>query len=546
MTVMITSVIANVTPMEEGKVVKARRALVSAFDTTGLAEFVEGLQNLGIEVVGTSANAKYLRESGLSIRTVEQMIGSEAMVGVGAVKTMHPELGQALMWTPVGGDGDNGAYAGGGIGTQSGAGAGDIHGFDIVVVNLEPFERVSSKRGVRETSVIDAIDIDGPSILRSAAKNFANVLVVADPEVYPLVLEELDRTGGDPSWEVRKLLASRAFDATAHYELAVANWFSEVEDFPTYMLRDYVKMIDLPYGENPHQRAAYYVEVGARRHLLSMVDQVQGEEVSFNNLGDLNTARQVTSSFTIPTCTIIKHGAPAGVAVSGDISGAFKRAFACDSESMLGGVIAVNRQVDATTAREIVTNMFEVVFAPDYTEEALKIFAAERPHLRVLIDRERRKKSPGERDMRRVIGGLLVQDVDNEHEEREFMDVATLAQPDERQWGNMLFAWRVARWVPSNAIVLARDLETVGIGGGTPSRHDSIEFALGKAGDRAKGAVLASDAFLGYDDTVQLAIEAGIAGIIQPGGSRRDDEIVAMCNDAGIPMVFTHRRHFRH
>ena len=513
---------------------KARRALISAYDTNGLVEFARQLTDLGVELVAADGTEQFLRDAGIAVKSVEEHIGAKALAGAGRVQTMHPKLNEALLW----GRSDSGDL--------DEIDEADDLGFDILIMNLKPFERVSSRRDSREGDIVEAIDIDGPAIMRAAAKNFENVLVVADPEAYPIVIEELRESGMDPSYEIRKLLASRSFDSTAHYELAVANWFNEIEDFPTYLLRDYVKMMDLPYGENPHQRGAYYVEVGARRHLLSMVEQAQGDELTFNNLNDLNAARGLCGDFTIPACVIVKHAAPVGCAVSGDIAGAFERALSCDEGSAYGGVICVNRPVDTDTARAISERPFDVVLAPSYSDEAIALFAERLPDMRVLVDGERRKKSPGERDMRRVVGGLLVQDTDLEHEDRDFMDVLTKAQPTEKQWGDLLFAWRVSKWVRSNAIVLGSELTAVGIGGCNPSRRDGIEFALGKAGAKAKGAMMASDAFLGYDDTVQRAIEAGVAGIIQPGGSLRDDEIVELCNAAGIPMVFTHRRHFRH
>ncbi|MCB0877717.1 MAG: bifunctional phosphoribosylaminoimidazolecarboxamide formyltransferase/IMP cyclohydrolase [Thermoleophilia bacterium] len=504
---------------------QVRRALVSVHDTDGLVEFVRALQAMDVDVVAADDTVGFLRDAGLEVQSVEQLLGAKALVGSGPAQTMHPQLSAALQWR--GADGDD-------------------TGFDLVVVNLAPFERTAGRRDLREEEVLDAIDIEGPGILRAAARNFERVLVVADPEVYPLVLEELEATDGDPGYEARRLLASRAFDATAHYELAVANWFSDAEDFPTYLLRDYVKMADLEYGENPHQRAAYYVEVGARRHLLSMVEQLGGDDLSFNNLADLNVARQVASDFSIPSCVIVKHGSPVGVAAARGGADAFELAFKADEASSYGGVLALNRTVDADAARTIAEHRFDVLFAPGYDDDARAILAERAPDLRVLLDQERRTKSPGEKDLRRVIGGLLVQDHDLELEEREFMDVVTSATPSEQQWGDLVFAYRVSRWVRSNAIVLGKDLVTVGIAGTHASRHDGLANALAKAGDRAKGAMLASDAFLGYDDAVELAINAGIAGIIQPGGSDRDDDIVKLCDDAGIPMVFTHRRHFRH
>jgi len=509
----------------EGESMKVRRALVSVHDTTGLMEFVRELQGMGIEVVAADGTIDHLTEAGIAARSVEELIGAPALVGGTSASTMHPQLSAALQWR--------------------GEGASDEDAFDLVVVNLKPFERTSMRRDLREEDVLGAIDIEGPAILRAAARNFERVIVVADPEVDPLVIEELTATDGDPGYEARRLLASRAFDATAHYELAVANWFSDAEDFPTYLLRDYVKMADLDHGENPHQRAAYYVEVGARRHLLSMVEQLGGEDLSFNNLNDLNVARQVASDFAIPSCVIVKHGSPVGVAAAAGGSDAFQAAFAADEASSYGGVLALNRPIDAAAAKTIALHKFDVLFAPGYDDAAQAIFAEHSPDMRVLWDRERRTKSPGEKDMRRVIGGMLVQDQDLEHEEREFMDIVTDVQPTEAQWGDLLFAWRVSRWVRSNGIVLAHNLVSVGIAGTHASRHDGVEQALAKAGARAKGAMLASDAFLGYDDAVELAIEAGVAGIIQPGGADRDDDIIALADKAGIPMVFTQRRHFR-
>lgn len=512
---------------------KARRALISVHDKGGLAEFVRELQRLDIEVVAADGTEQYLRDEGLDVKGVEQHIGARALAGGGAVKTLHPGLSQAILW---------GREANG---LDSIEEADDL-GFDIVVMNLDPFEHIADRRGAREHDIVDAIDIDGPAIMRAAAKNYERVLIVADPEVYPIVVEELQRSNLDPSYELRKLLASRAFDCTAHYELAIANWFSEVEDFPTYLLRDYVKMADLPHGENPHQRAAYYVEVGARRHLLSMVEQLQGDDLTFNNLADVNVARHVTNDFAVPACAIVKHATPAGIAIFSSIPGAFERAYACAPGSVYGGVIAVNRTVDARLAQAIAAHHFDVLFASDCTDDARAVLSEMQPDMRILVDRERRIRNPGERDLRRVTGGLMVQDTDNEHEDREYMDVVTRVTPTEQQWGDLLFTWRVSKWVRSNAIVLGTGLATVGVGGGTASRQEAIDYALSRAGDRARGAMMASDAFLGYDDAVQTAIEAGIAGIIQPGGSRRDDEIAALCDEAEIPMVFTHRRHFRH
>lgn len=524
---------------------KVRRALLSVHDKTGLADFARALRNLGIELVAVDGTEQYLRDEGVDVVGIEQAIGAKALAGAGAVQTLNPQLQQAIVWGQGSGlTVDSALNAVGGSANGGSNGAHDGH-FDMIVMNLNPFERVANRHRNREDEVVSAIDIDGPAILRAAAKNYERVVVVADPEMYSIILEELEQTECDPSYDVRKLLASRAFDSTAHYELAIANWFNEVEDFPTYLLRDYVKMFDLPYGENPHQRAAYYVEVGARRHLLSRVEQLHGDDLTFNNLNDLHCARGLVADFTIPCCTIVKHAAPLGCAVSSDAATAFERAISADELSTYGGVIALNRPVDAATAKRITERYYEVVYAPGYSDEAIEILK-QREELKVLLDQERRKKSPGERDMRRVVGGLLVQDTDSDLEERDFMDIMTTAQPSEAQWGDLLFAWRVAKWVPSSAIVLAKDLTVVGIGGGSPNRNECLETALRKAGDNARGAMLASDSFFAYEDAPQLAIEAGIIGAIQPGGSRRDDDVISLFDQASLPMVFTHRRHFRH
>ena len=310
----------------------------------------------------------------------------------------------------------------------------------------------------------------------------------------------------------------------------------------------YEKVVDLPYGENPHQRAAYYTQVGARMHVLSMVRQLQGKELSFNNVLDLNAGRLLTDEFEVPACAIIKHNNPCGCAVGRSATDAYERAFACDPQSAFGGVVCVNRTVDGPYAERLAEQFAEIIFAPRFTEEALEIFAA-KPDMRVLEDNERRRANVGERDVKRVMGGLLVQDRDLDLEDRTEMEVVTERKPSEREWGEMLFAWKVAKHVRSNAIVVARDLASVGIGAGQMSRVDSVRIAIEKAhavGADLQGSALASDAFFPFPDGPLTAVGAGVTSIIQPGGSRRDHEVVEVADEAGISMVFTHRRHFRH
>ena len=422
----------------------------------------------------------------------------------------------------------------------------EIRPFDLVCVNLYPFTDVAGRYGVREEDAVEMIDIGGPSMLRGAAKNFAHCAPVCRPARYPSVLEEL-RERGALSLATRRALAAEAFATTAAYESAIARWFGDVEAFPETLVTAFTKVADLRYGENPHQRGAYYAEQGARVHLLSRVEQLHGKELSLINLLDLSAARMLLREFALPACVIFKHGNPCGVAVAGTIEEAYDRALASDPVSAFGMVCALNRPVPAGLGEALAERFIDVLFAPDYDEQAL-VALQRKEAIRILRDRERRGFPRGERDFKRVIGGLLVQDRDWDIDDREGMDVAC-GDPDEQCWGDLIFAWRVCKHVGSNAIVLAKDLATIGIGGGQTSRVDAVRLALEKAGEHGHdvdGAVLASDAFFPFPDGPQAALDAGVTAIIQPGGSKRDDEVVAAAGAAGATMVFTGRRHFRH
>jgi phosphoribosylaminoimidazolecarboxamide formyltransferase/IMP cyclohydrolase len=364
---------------------------------------------------------------------------------------------------------------------------------------------------------------------------------------YGPVLEEL-RLDGALSMETRRELAAEAFAHTAAYEASIAGWFADRETFPPRLILSLAKDRDLPYGENPHQRAAYYSEVGVRRHLLSRVEQLSGKELSFNNLADLDAARAVLREFELPACVIVKHANPCGVGVAAELEDAYVKAYSADPVSAYGGVIAVNRRVDPPLAQRLTEQFLEVLIAPEYTADAVEILR-QKPAARVLEDRERRRTPPGERSYRRVQGGLLAQDADTELDDRERMEVVAGQAPDEPAWGDLLFAWRVCKHVLSNAIVLAADLGTIGIGAGQMSRLDAVRLALEKAaehGHSLEGAALASDAFFPFADGPRLALDAGVRTIVQPGGSKRDEDVIAAVNDAGATMVFTRRRHFRH
>jgi phosphoribosylaminoimidazolecarboxamide formyltransferase / IMP cyclohydrolase len=509
------------------------RALISVYDKTGVDELAGGLAELGWELVASGGTAAFLEEHGHKVTRVESLTGFAELLGHRVV-TLHPAVhGGILARRDVPDD-------------LADLAAHQIEPFDLVVVNLYPFVEVAAKQGVREEEAVEMIDIGGPTLLRGAAKNFAHVAPVARPERYGDVLAEL-REGGELSLDTRRSLAAEAFVVTAAYESAIAAWFADRESFPEGLIPTFWKERDLAYGENPHQRAAYYAEAGARRHLLSRVEQLNGRELSYNNLNDLSAARQLIEEFTLPACVIVKHANPCGVAVAGAIEDAYERALGSDPVSAYGGVIVVNRPVSPELGRRVAEHFFEVLFAPGYEDDALAALRGKEA-LRILDSTERRTALGGERDYRRVVGGLLAQDRDSDVEDREGM-IVICGDPSEDEWGDLLFAWRVCKHVTSNAIAIAKDLRTIGIGAGQMSRVDAVRMAVEKAqelGHDLEGATLASDAFFPFPDGPRLALEAGVTAIIQPGGSKRDSDVVAAVESAGATMVFTGRRHFRH
>jgi phosphoribosylaminoimidazolecarboxamide formyltransferase / IMP cyclohydrolase len=452
----------------------------------------------------------------------------------GRVKTLHPKLYAGLLAVR-----DDQAHV-------DAAAAHDVEPVDLVCVNLYPFERTAATRGVTDGEVIENIDIGGPTMIRAAAKNFAFAAPVTSPASYDAVLEELRSSDRRLSLQTRESLASEAFAYTARYDTAITRWFQEKnEDFPPLLVRAFERQLELPYGENPHQRAAYYTQVGARAHVLSQVAQLGGKALSFNNLLDLDSARQLLSEFVVPACVIVKHNNPCGVAVGTTTLEAYQRAFACDPTSAFGGVIVLNRRVDRLAAAAIVDQFAEIVLARGFDDDALEILET-KPNMRILDDRERRLDVVHEPAFRQVIGGVLMQDRDASNEEREEMQVVSERRPSEDEWSQMLFAWRVCKHVKSNAIVLVRDGATIGIGAGQMSRVDSVRIALEKSQMPVPGAVLASDAYFPFPDGPEIALESGVTAIIQPGGSMRDPLVVEAVDRAGAAMVFTNRRHFRH
>jgi phosphoribosylaminoimidazolecarboxamide formyltransferase / IMP cyclohydrolase len=510
------------------------RALISVFNKAGLESFARGLADLDWDIVASGGTADFLeREVGLDVERVEDLTGLAEMLG-GRVKTLHPRIHAAILARR---DRDDDVAT---LAEQ------EIEPFDLVCVNLYPFAEVAGRYGVRDEDAVEMIDVGGPSMLRGAAKNFVHCAPVCRPEQYDALLEELRDSGG-LSLQTRRALAADAFATTAAYEAAISRWFADVEAFPETLVTAYTKVAELRYGENPHQRGAYYAEEGARVHLLSRVEQLHGKELSLINLLDLSAARLMLREFALPACVIVKHANPCGVAVAGTIEEAYKGALASDPVSAFGMVCALNRPVSAGLGEALAERFIDVLFAPEYDEAALEALQ-QKQAIRILRDKERRGFPRGERDFKRVLGGVLVQDRDWDIEDREGMEVAC-GDPSEELWGDLLFAWRVCKHVGSNAIVIAKSLATIGIGGGQTSRVDAVKLALDKArehGHEVNGAVLASDAFFPFPDGPMAALDAGVTAIIQPGGSKRDDEVTAAVQKAGATMILTGRRHFRH
>jgi len=509
------------------------RALISVYDKSGVADFARGLAALGFDLVSSGGTADFLAAEGVEVTRVEEVTSAPELLG-GRVKTLHPRIHAGILARrDLQEDIDTLAEH-------------EIEPFDLVCVNLYPFTSVASRLGVSEAEAIELIDVGGPSMLRAAAKNFAHVAAVCRPEQYEPVLSEL-RERGELSVDLRRSLANDAFATTASYDAAIARWFGETEAFPTEFTPSFEKVADLPYGENPHQRAAYYRELGARRHLLSNVELVSGRDLSYNNLADLDAASRLARQFTSPTAVIVKHANPCGVASADTIEEAYERALAADPVSAFGSVIVLNRAVSAPLGARIAELFVEVLLAPAYDDGALGALR-KKEALRLLRDHERRAESPRELDYKRVLGGLLVQERDVDVAQLEPLRVAAGSVSDDGL-RDLLFAWEVCRFVSSNAIVLAKERQTVGIGAGQMSRVDAVRIAVEKArelGHETTGAVLASDAFFPFADGPQLALDAGVTAIIQPGGSKRDAEVIEAVEKAGAAMVFTGRRHFRH
>ena len=526
--------------------VPVRRALISLSDKTGLEELAAGLTRHGVEIVSTGGTAAKLRENGADVRDVSDLTGFPEMMD-GRVKTLHPKVHGGLL-----GVRDNPDHAA----------AMEQHGIaaiDLVVANLYPF-LTTVMRGADRDTIIENIDIGGPSMVRSAAKNHAHVAIVTDPADYEALLSELDANGGSTTLRLRKKLAAKAFALTAAYDSTISQWFAfadQQERWPeTWVFASKLKM-PLRYGENPHQQAALYVPVGPTARGIAQAEQIQGKELSYNNLNDGNAALELVSEFrdAPPTVVIVKHANPCGVATRDDLLEAWKEALACDSVSAFGGIVAVNQPLDGATAEAIAAIFTEVVVAPEADEDALAIFAKKK-NLRLLLTGDLPDPARAGQTLAIIAGGLLVQDRDNGMVTAEQLKCVTRRQPTEQEVRDCLFAWTVAKHVKSNAIVYAKDGVTAGVGAGQMNRRDSARIAAIRAREAAEangwpeprtvGSAVASDAFFPFADGLLAAVEAGATAVIQPGGSIRDEEVIAAADEAGIAMLFTGMRHFRH
>ncbi|WP_294354401.1 bifunctional phosphoribosylaminoimidazolecarboxamide formyltransferase/IMP cyclohydrolase [uncultured Sphingomonas sp.] len=517
-----------------------KRALLSVSDKTGVVDLARALADKGVELVSTGGTAKALRDAGFDVRDVSDLTGFPEMMD-GRVKTLHPMVHGGLLAVR-----DDAAHA-------ASMQEHDIGAIDLVVVNLYPFEATVAK-GAERDEVVENIDIGGPSMVRSAAKNHAYVAIVTDPADYALVAE------GETSLDDRKRLAAKAFALTAAYDGAIARWFGQVDQgaaFPDVLPLTLRRQGEpLRYGENPHQSAAFYAANDGVRG-VGQARQVQGKALSYNNYNDADAALELVAEFrdAAPTCVIVKHANPCGVATAATLEEAYAQAFACDTVSAFGGIIALNRPLDAATAKAITGIFTEVVVAPDADEKAIALFAAKK-NLRLLLTGDLPEPARGGLFAKSIAGGWLVQGRDNGVLNDNMMKVVTRRQPTAQELADCRFAWTIAKHVKSNAIVYAKDGATAGVGAGQMNRLESARIAAWKAKDAAEkagwneprtiGSAVASDAFFPFADGLMAAVEAGATAVIQPGGSIRDDEVVAAADAAGLAMVFTGMRHFRH
>lgn len=513
-----------------------KRALISVSDKTGLLPFARRLAAAGVEIISTGGTASLLKEAGIPVIGISEVTGFPEILD-GRVKTLHPTIHSGLLAVR-----DNEAH-------QKQMQELGIDPIDLVVVNLYPFKQTIAKPDVTFAEAIENIDIGGPTMLRSAAKNHAFVTVVVDAADYEQVAAEIE-ANQDTTLETRRRLAAKVFRHTAAYDALISRYLSEQvgELLPESYTVTYEKAQDLRYGENPHQRAAFYREPLASASSVAYAEQLHGKELSYNNINDADAALAIVREFDQPAVVAIKHSNPCGVGIGADIRAAYQKAYEADPVSIFGGIVAANRTIDRDTALAMKEIFLEIILAPDFTEEALAVLM-EKKNLRLLrvpIEQESAQKRDNLFRTAPVAGGALVQDYDTKQLEEAEIKVVTDRQPTAEELEQMKFAWKVVKHVKSNAIVLAKENMTIGVGAGQMNRVGAAKIAIEQAGEQAKGSVLASDAFFPMPDTVEAAAQAGVTAIIQPGGSVRDQESIDACNRFGIAMIFTGTRHFKH
>ena len=523
---------------------KLERALISVSDKTGIVEFARELQHLGVEIISTGGTSRLLKENGIRVVEISEHTGFPEIMD-GRVKTLHPKVHGGLL-----------ALRNNETHKKQMKELG-IKPIDMVVVNLYPFEKTIAKKGVSMEEAIENIDIGGPSMIRSASKNYKHVIVVINPKRYEFIIEELKANRNDISEKTRFELAIEAFRPTGRYDRIIANYFDSLDKekggYPTALSLDYIKRQSLRYGENPHQTAAFYVEESVQEPCVSNAQQLHGKELSYNNIIDLNAALELAKEFEKPSAIVIKHTNPCGAASANTLADAFKKAYSSDPISAFGCILGLNKIVDAATAEAITEpgHFVEAIIAPEYEQEAIRILTTKRKwgaDLRLLKMGALSAKSVDSNayDMKRVVGGILLQSRDLSVYDPANLKIVTKKKPSEKEMSDLRFAFIVCKHVKSNSIVLVKDEAVVGVGAGQMSRIDSTEISIKKAGNKVKGAVMASDAFFPFRDSVDVAARAGVVAIIQPGGSNKDDESIAASDEHGIAMVFTGQRHFRH
>ncbi len=513
-----------------------KRVLISVTDKTGVVEFARALAGFGAEILSTGGTAAQIRNSGIPVKDVSDYTGFPEMMD-GRLKTLHPKVHGGLLALR-----DNAEH-------MKAVSEHGIDLIDMVVINLYRFEETVAKKDCTLEHAIENIDIGGPTMLRAAAKNYRFVSVVTSPADYEPIIGEMKASGGKVSEATNFRLAVKTFQLTARYDAAISNYLGKItpegfQDFPDVLTMQFTKAQDLRYGENPHQKAVFYKEPDAGAAAITAARQLQGKELSYNNIMDSDAAWNMICDFKEPAAVVMKHANPCGAASSSDITDAYVKAMKTDPVSAFGGIVAFNNRVDRKTAEELAKIFLEVIIAPGFEPEALEILH-KKQNLR-LLEVPSCEIGPGQYDFRRVAGGLLVQERDVEDLDLRKADVVTKRKPTDDEYKALDFGWRVVKHVKSNAIVIASKDQLIGVGAGQMSRVDSTKIAIMKSNMPTKGAILASDAFFPFRDVVDMAAEAGITAIVQPGGSIRDNESIAACDEHGIAMVFTGRRHFKH